>query len=363
MEEVLTRRLTAYLAERDRPPLERGDKPRPFAYPPQLLVVDGGKGQLGVAERVVRELGLEDEIPVAGLAKRFEEVFVPGRSEPVEIPRGSEALFMLQRIRDEAHRFANTFHGERRSKRMTTSALDGIAGLGETRRKRLLKELGGVNAVKAADLDDVARPAVAARRRRRRRPRQVPRPRRDRRGARRADAGDAGRPVGAPRRVVDRRVHRGRRPGVRRADPAAGGRGAGRRPARARRRVRRRSDHPPRRRPRRRRVGRRRRPDVEPDPRRRRARRRDRLRPRRRRRAAVRRRLVRRRRRLPRVRAHRRRRRGDRRDRPRARAGRPVLLLPQPPAAADAGQRLDRRPDPRPARAVLADRAVPRRRR
>ena len=78
MEEVLTRRLTAYLAERDRPPLERGEKPGKFAYPPQLLVVDGGKGQLGVAERVVRELGLEHEIPVAGLAKRFEEVFVPG---------------------------------------------------------------------------------------------------------------------------------------------------------------------------------------------------------------------------------------------------------------------------------------------
>jgi excinuclease ABC subunit C len=155
MEEVLTRRLTAYLVERDKPPLERGDKPGRFAYPPQLLVVDGGKGQLGVAERVVRQLGLEDEIPVAGLAKRFEEVFVPGRSTPVEIPRGSEALFMLQRIRDEAHRFANTFHGERRSKRMTTSALDGIAGLGETRKKRLIKELGGVTAVKQANLDDL----------------------------------------------------------------------------------------------------------------------------------------------------------------------------------------------------------------
>ena len=159
MEEVLTRRLTAYLVERDRPPVEPGERPGKFAYPPQLLVVDGGKGQLGVAERVVRDLGLEDEIPVAGLAKRFEEVFVPGRSEPVEIPRGSEALFMLQRIRDEAHRFANTFHGERRSKRMTSSVLDGIPGLGETRKKRLVKELGGVNAVKAADLDDAARPA------------------------------------------------------------------------------------------------------------------------------------------------------------------------------------------------------------
>ena len=132
---------------------ERGGK---FSYPPQLLVVDGGKGQLGVAERVVRRLGLEHEIPVAGLAKRFEEVFVPGRADPVAIPRGSEALFMLQRIRDEAHRFANTFHGERRSKRMTKSVLDDIPGLGETRRKRLVKELGGVNAVKDASLEDLA---------------------------------------------------------------------------------------------------------------------------------------------------------------------------------------------------------------
>ncbi|MET0144702.1 MAG: excinuclease ABC subunit UvrC [Ilumatobacteraceae bacterium] len=153
MEEVLTRRLTAYLAEKARPPLQPGEKPGRFAYTPQLLVVDGGKGQLGVAERVVRKLGLEEEIPLAGLAKRFEEVYVPGRPEPVEIPRGSEALFMLQRIRDEAHRFANTFHGERRSKRMTTSVLDGIPGLGETRRKRLVKEMGGVNGVRQADLD------------------------------------------------------------------------------------------------------------------------------------------------------------------------------------------------------------------
>ncbi|HEY3485712.1 MAG TPA: excinuclease ABC subunit UvrC [Ilumatobacteraceae bacterium] len=153
MEEVLTRRLRAYLDERDRPVSERGERPGKFAYPPQLLLVDGGKGQLGVAARVVEEMGLADEIPVAGLAKRFEEVYVPGRSEPVEIPRGSEALFMLQRVRDEAHRFANTFHRERRSKRMTASSLDGIPGLGETRKKRLVKELGGVNAVKRADLD------------------------------------------------------------------------------------------------------------------------------------------------------------------------------------------------------------------
>ena len=155
MAEVVRRRLQAYLDERDRPVNERGDKPGKFAYPPQLLLVDGGKGQLNATKRVVDELELTDEIPVAGLAKRFEEVFVPGQQQPVEIPRGSEALFMLQRIRDEAHRFANTFHRERRSKRMTTSALDGIVGLGEARKKKLLEEFGGVNAVKRAELDEL----------------------------------------------------------------------------------------------------------------------------------------------------------------------------------------------------------------
>ena len=121
----------------------------------QLLLVDGGKGQLSAAKRVIDELELTDEIPVAGLAKRFEEVFIPGRSQPVEIPRGSEALFMLQRIRDEAHRFANSFHRERRSKRMTVSALDGIPGLGEVRQKKLVNALGGVNAVKRAELHEL----------------------------------------------------------------------------------------------------------------------------------------------------------------------------------------------------------------
>ncbi|CAN5423044.1 excinuclease ABC subunit UvrC [soil metagenome] len=160
MEEVLTRRLQAYLRERDQPldeDLIDGERrrPRKFAYPPQLLLVDGGKGQLAVADRVVRALGLQDEIPIASLAKRFEEVFVPGRSEPVEVPRGSDALFMLQRIRDEAHRFANTFHRELRGKRMTTSSLDGIPGLGDVRQKKLVKVMGGVNAVKKASLEDL----------------------------------------------------------------------------------------------------------------------------------------------------------------------------------------------------------------
>jgi excinuclease ABC subunit C len=150
MEEVLTRRLTALLAERQRPPSER---PRKFAYPPQLLLVDGGRGQLNVAVKVLEELGLDDEIPVAGLAKQFEEVYVPDRADPIRIPRTSEALYLLQTIRDEAHRFANTFHRELRGKRMTRSVLDDVPGLGETRKKRLVKELGGVNAVKVASLE------------------------------------------------------------------------------------------------------------------------------------------------------------------------------------------------------------------
>ena len=152
MEEVLTRRLSAYLQERSRPVAERTGK---FSYPPQLLLVDGGKGQLNVAVRVLEELGLDEEIPVASLAKRFEEVFVPGLADAVRIRRGSEGLYLLQRIRDEAHRFAITYHRQLRGKRMTTSVLDGIKGLGPTRRKRLTKELGGVAAVKAASLEDL----------------------------------------------------------------------------------------------------------------------------------------------------------------------------------------------------------------
>jgi excinuclease ABC subunit C len=152
MEEVLTRRLTALLAERRRPST---DSPAKFAYPPQLLLVDGGKGQLSVAVRVLEDLGLADEIPVASLAKRFEEVYLPGQADPVRLPRQSDALYLLQRIRDEAHRFAITYHRELRGKRMTVSVLDGIPGLGEVRKKRLVKELGGVNAVKQAPLDQL----------------------------------------------------------------------------------------------------------------------------------------------------------------------------------------------------------------
>ena len=151
MEEVLTRRLTAYLKDREAPIESRGK----FRYPPNLLVIDGGKGQLSSVMKVLVELGLDEEISVCSLAKQFEEVYVPGREDPIRIPRQSEALYLLQRLRDEAHRFAITYHRQLRGKRMTVSVLDDIAGLGDTRKKRLTKELGGVSAVKTASLDEL----------------------------------------------------------------------------------------------------------------------------------------------------------------------------------------------------------------
>jgi excinuclease ABC subunit C len=149
MEEVLTRRLQAYLRERELP-VEQRTK---FRYPPNLLVIDGGKGQLSAVVKVLEELGLDNEIAVCSLAKQFEEVYLPYQSDPIRIPRQSEALYMLQRLRDEAHRFAISFHRELRGKRMTKSVLDDIPGLGEARKKRLTKELGGIGAVKTTSLE------------------------------------------------------------------------------------------------------------------------------------------------------------------------------------------------------------------
>jgi len=155
MREVLMRRLSAYKKERDLPISERGSKPGKFAYAPQLILVDGGKGQLGVAIDVIKELGLENEIPVASLAKRLEEVFVPGSSMPIDVPRGSEALFMLQVIRDEAHRFANTFHRQLRGKRMKVSGLDGIPGLGVVRKEKLMQVFGSMKSLREASVDEI----------------------------------------------------------------------------------------------------------------------------------------------------------------------------------------------------------------
>ncbi len=150
MEEVLTRRFKRYLEERD----EGARAGKRFAYPPNLLVVDGGRGQLNVAVRVLEELGLED-IQVASLAKRLEEVYLPDRSEPVRIARDSEALYLLQQVRDEAHRFAITYHRKLRDKQATRSVLDEVAGLGPTRRTRLLREFGSVKKLRELSVDDL----------------------------------------------------------------------------------------------------------------------------------------------------------------------------------------------------------------
>ena len=180
MHEVLTRRFQRYLDEREHsaeielgPEIEdelsAGDgmprvhgpidevtgRPRKFAYPPNLVVVDGGLPQVNAAKSVLDELGIED-VSLVGLAKRLEEVWVPGQNFPLILPRTSEGLYLLQRVRDEAHRFAITFHRQRRSKAMTTSDLDGIPGLGEVRRKALLRVFGSVKRLRAASVEEIA---------------------------------------------------------------------------------------------------------------------------------------------------------------------------------------------------------------
>ncbi len=140
-------------------------RPRKFAYAPNLLVVDGGAPQVAAAQEVLSELGITD-VAVCGLAKRLEEVWLPGEEAPAILPRASEALYLLQRIRDEAHRFAITYHRQKRSTRMTSSALDAVPGLGETRRTALLKHFGSVRKLRAATVEEITEvPGVAAHRR------------------------------------------------------------------------------------------------------------------------------------------------------------------------------------------------------
>jgi excinuclease ABC subunit C len=129
-------------------------RPSPFAYPPGLLVIDGGAPQVAAAQQALTESGMGD-VPVIGLAKRLEEVWTPESADPVILPRTSEALYLLQRVRDEAHRTAIAFHRKRRSNRQRRSALDGIAGLGEVKAKALLKRFGSVKAIREASLDDL----------------------------------------------------------------------------------------------------------------------------------------------------------------------------------------------------------------
>jgi excinuclease ABC subunit C len=158
MHHVITRRFKRYLAEKDLDLVEiemsGGEKPK-FAYPPQLVIVDGGRGQVNAASRAFAELGITD-IALVGLAKRLEEIWFPDQSYPVILPRHSEALYLVQRIRDEAHRFAITFHRSKRSRLMLESLLDEIPHLGEVRRQALLDHFGSVAALKKATSDEIA---------------------------------------------------------------------------------------------------------------------------------------------------------------------------------------------------------------
>jgi excinuclease ABC subunit C len=150
MEEVIRRRFTRLQRERDEP--ERGR--RRFSYPPALVVIDGGRGQLSAATRALREVGYH--VPAIGLAKRLEEVYFPDSPDPLLIPRGSEALFVLQHLRDEAHRFAVTYHRQKRERRALQSPLDDIPGVGPARKRALLKRFGSLARLRAAEPTAIA---------------------------------------------------------------------------------------------------------------------------------------------------------------------------------------------------------------
>jgi excinuclease ABC subunit C len=163
MEEVLTRRFNRWNAAQEMATAP-GKKPdRAFSLLPDLLLVDGGKGQLSRAVAVLEKFDLLEKIPVAGLAKQHEELFVPGRPAPILLPRKSQGLYLIQRVRDEAHRFAITSHRKRRTKTGLASRLDAIAGIGPARRKALLNRFGSIERIKEASLEELtAIPGVTA---------------------------------------------------------------------------------------------------------------------------------------------------------------------------------------------------------
>jgi excinuclease ABC subunit C len=163
MHEVIARRFRRYLAEKEKTGewaegedafTEEDGRPKRFAYPPQLVVVDGGQPQVAAARRALDELGIDD-IAVCGLAKRLEEVWLPGEDDPVVLPRTSEGLYLLQRVRDEAHRFAITYQRTKRAKRFRASPLDDVPGLGDTRKQALLKHFGSLKKLRAATIDQI----------------------------------------------------------------------------------------------------------------------------------------------------------------------------------------------------------------
>ncbi|MFG2338383.1 excinuclease ABC subunit UvrC [Streptomyces yangpuensis] len=165
MHEVVSRRFRRYLLEKsktgewdpqdgeDGPPEDDG-KPKRFAYPPQLVVVDGGQPQVAAARRALDELGIDD-VAVCGLAKRLEEVWLPGEDDPVVLPRTSEGLYLLQRVRDEAHRFAIQYQRSKRGKRLKSGPLDEVPGLGESRKQALVKHFGSVKKLRQATIDQI----------------------------------------------------------------------------------------------------------------------------------------------------------------------------------------------------------------
>ncbi|WP_405611893.1 excinuclease ABC subunit UvrC [Streptomyces sp. NBC_00076] len=171
MHEVITRRFRRYLAEKERTGewaddenpdadgpgnglTEEDGRPKRFAYPPQLVVVDGGQPQVAAAKKALDELGIDD-IAVCGLAKRLEEVWLPDEGDPVVLPRTSEGLYLLQRVRDEAHRFAITYQRTKRAKRFRSSPLDDVPGLGDTRKQALIKHFGSVKRLRSATIDQI----------------------------------------------------------------------------------------------------------------------------------------------------------------------------------------------------------------
>ncbi|MFC7261571.1 excinuclease ABC subunit UvrC [Streptomyces lutosisoli] len=163
MHEVITRRFRRYLAEKEKTGewadgetglTEEDGRPKRFAYPPQLVVVDGGQPQVAAAKKALDELGIDD-IAVCGLAKRLEEVWLPEDDDPVVLPRTSEGLYLLQRVRDEAHRFAITYQRTKRAKRFRASPLDDVPGLGETRKQALIKHFGSVKKLRSATIDQI----------------------------------------------------------------------------------------------------------------------------------------------------------------------------------------------------------------
>jgi excinuclease ABC subunit C len=156
MEEMLTRRFKRWQASSETPSAPGAKADESFSFLPDLIIVDGGKGQLGRAVKVLEEFGLFGKVPVVGLAKREEEIFFPHKSEPLLLGRHSQGLYLVQRIRDEAHRYGITAHRARRTKQGMASRLDSIPGIGPARRKSLLRHFGSVDKIRAATLDELA---------------------------------------------------------------------------------------------------------------------------------------------------------------------------------------------------------------